>query len=334
MKKILMLLGVLLLLTSCSNNPSVKKGEYISFTYTYGYQDGFLSDVYYYDINRETLKKITTVPHTSNYPITVYDANRNMVYYQKQNTVNGVIYDDVYQVDLVDGSEKKITTGLVGTNYMVPMKDGLFHVSLDVKVNNDQLLPFFYNFSDESTTLLKSPTDHTIKDISYNVYTNKLATSSHNEPEYYQLMLNQINVDLIAPENQLMIYDDIFEEPRHLVTTQEKRVVSIGLFQNHLESMDFSNLEDITQDKILTTTVDLDGSTVVWDEKIGFDDLGSYIGTNQDESKLYFLDPDGSLGVYDYDKEEVEWIFTSSAGSSMINNAIMLRKDWDWINRY
>ena len=123
MKKILMLLGVLLFLTSCSNNDVVKKGEYISFTHTYGDGEDFFSDVYYYDINRETLKKITILPHTSNYPITVYDANRNMVYYQKQNTVNGVIYDDVYQVDLLDGSEKKITRGLVGTNYMVPIKD-------------------------------------------------------------------------------------------------------------------------------------------------------------------------------------------------------------------
>ena len=322
-----MVLGVLLFLTSCSNNPGVKNGEYISFTYTYGYHDGFLSDVYYYDVNRETLKKITTLPHTSNYPITVYDANRNMVYYQKQNTVNGVIYDDVYQVDLLDGSEKKITRGLVGTNYMVPMKDGLFHVSLDVKVNNDQLLPYFYNFSDESTTLLKSPTDHTIKDISYNVYTNKIATSSYNDPDYYQLMLNQINVDLIAPENRLMIYDNIFEEPKHLVTTQEKKVISIGLFQNHLESIDFSTMDDYAKEHIITTTVDLSGLNVAWEDKVGFDDLAKYIGTNQDETKLYFLDPDGSLGVYDYATEEVKWIFTSSVGSTRINNAIMLRKD-------
>lgn len=89
------------------------------------------------------------------------------------------------------------------------MNDGLFHVSLDAKVDNDQLLPFFYNFSDETTTLLKSPLDHTIKDISYNIYTNKIATSSHNEPDFYQLLLNQLEVKLIATENRLMIYDDI-----------------------------------------------------------------------------------------------------------------------------
>lgn len=184
-----MLLGVLLFLTSCSNNDVVKKGEYISFTHTYGDGEDFFSDVYYYDMNRETLMKITTLPHTSNYPITVYDANRNMVYYQKRSTANEINYDDVYQVDLADGSEKK-TGGLAGTNYIIPMNDGLFHVSLDAKVDNDQLLPFLYNFSDETTTLLKSPLDYTIKDISYNIYTNKIATSSHNEPDFYQLLLN------------------------------------------------------------------------------------------------------------------------------------------------
>ena len=207
------------------------------------------------------------------------------------------------------------------------MNDGLFHVSLDAKVDNDQLLPFFYNFSDETTTLLKSPLDHTIKDISYNIYTNKIATSSHNEPDFYQLLLNQLEVKLIATENRLMIYDDIMGELKDLVTTQEKRVISIGLFQNHLESMDFGNMDDYTKEDIKTTTVDLSNSNVAWIDKVGFDDLVKYIGTNQDETKLYFLDPDGSLGVDDYGREEVEWIFTSTVGSSKINNAIMLRKD-------
>ena len=31
-----------------------------------------------------------------------------MVYYQKRSTVNEINYDDVYQVDLADGSEKKL----------------------------------------------------------------------------------------------------------------------------------------------------------------------------------------------------------------------------------
>ena len=146
-----------------------------------------------------------------------------MVSYQKQNTVNEVIYDDVYQVNLADGSEKKITGGLVGTNHIVPMNDGLLLISLDVKVNNDQLLPYFYSFSDESTIQLKLPTDNTVKNISFNIYTNKIALSSHNQPDYYQLLLNQLNVELIAPENRLMVYDDIFEEPKDLVTTQEKK---------------------------------------------------------------------------------------------------------------
>ena len=124
-----------------------------------------------------------------------------------------------------------------------------------------------------------------------------------------------------------MIYDDIMGELKDLVTTQEKRVISIGLFQNHLESMDFGNMDDYTKEVIITITVDLSNSNVAWIDKVGFDDLVKYIGTNQDETKLYFLDPDGSLCVYDYGTEEVEWIFTSTVGSSKINNAIMLRKD-------
>lgn len=163
--------------------------------------------------------------------------------------------------------------------------------------------------------------------MSYNIYTNKIATSSHNEPDFYQLLLNQIEVKLIATENRLMIYDDIMGELKDLVTTQEKRVISIGLFQNHLESMDFGNMDDYTKEVIITITVDLSDSNVAWIDKVGFDDLVKYIGTNQDETKLYFLDPDGSLCVYDYGTEEVEWIFTSTVGSSKINNAIMLRKD-------
>lgn len=106
-EKILILLGVLLFLTSCSNNDVVKKVNILALHIHMGMEKIFFSDVYYYDINRETLKKITIVPHTSNYPITVYDANRNMVYYQKRSTVNEINYDDVYQVDLADGSEKK-----------------------------------------------------------------------------------------------------------------------------------------------------------------------------------------------------------------------------------
>ena len=41
-QKIFILLGVLLFLTSCSNNDVVKKGEYISFTHTYGDGEDFL----------------------------------------------------------------------------------------------------------------------------------------------------------------------------------------------------------------------------------------------------------------------------------------------------
>ena len=57
------------------------------------------------------------------------------------------------------------------------------------------------------------------------------------------------------------------------MTTQEKRVISIGLFQNHLESMDFGNMDDYTKEDIITTTVDLSNSNVAWIDKVGFDDL-------------------------------------------------------------
>lgn len=246
---------------------------------------------------------------------------------RSKNTVNGRIYDDVFEVNLKDGTEKKITTGLVGTNYIVPMKDGIFHVSLDVKVNNNQLLPYFYDFSDESTTLLISPKDFTIRNISYNIYTNKIALTTYNEPEYYELMLQQAEVELVAPENRLLVYEDIFEEPIDLVTTPEKDVISIGLFQNRLESIDFNNFDDWQVDKKSTTTVDFTTKEVTYSDKVGFEELGAYVGTNKDETKLYFLNPIGSLGVYDFATQEIKWIFRSVEGSSRINNAIMLRKD-------
>lgn len=132
-----------------------KTDYYITFTVTHGtYEERNLeSDVYYYNPGSRELKRIAVVPYNAQYPLTVYDKRRDMVFYSAK-AASGV-GDQLYAYDYKKGEQTQLTDNIFAINHIIPLDNGILLGQVPFGTPHIAINPYLYD--DEKRSLSAGP---------------------------------------------------------------------------------------------------------------------------------------------------------------------------------
>lgn len=130
--------------TDSESNKS--ENAYISITATHETKQNNVleSTIYQYDLTSEKCKRIASVPYTSQYPLAVYQADENCIYYTAAHGSNG---DQLFRYDCSSGESKMLTKNFFAINNIFPVAYNLYLVGAD---KDDCVRLYIYNKKNKS----------------------------------------------------------------------------------------------------------------------------------------------------------------------------------------
>ena len=135
--EVITLLSLMFLLTGCQKHESLQTNPEdqlaISIMTTRNGQKAgtFESDIYLFDMKTAKTKKIATVPYTSQYPLSVYDPQKKLLYYSSR--LKGTHEDEVFVYDCRTKETRQLTDWCDVLNYMFIKEDKLYLAAMDTK---------------------------------------------------------------------------------------------------------------------------------------------------------------------------------------------------------
>ena len=110
------------------------------------------TQIYFYDTQTKETKKVFQFNYTSQYPLGVYDAFDNIVYYTKR--VNDETYkgDQIFKYNIEEDKEEQLTTDLFAVNYILNQGKGNLYVSaysneeMEYNLQNQKDIPGVMSF--------------------------------------------------------------------------------------------------------------------------------------------------------------------------------------------
>ena len=168
--KLLCFISIMLVfsLFGCSTKNATK---YISITKTYEENKELKTDILLYDIQTKDLKIVKTIPYTSQYPLTLYNAQDDKIYYTALSKDKKG--DEIYELNCKSNKSSQLTNFFIAINNIFDLGDRLFIAG--VKRNGNTLVkPYFYYKDEQIIKELFVKKDFNICCASYNTTTNDL----------------------------------------------------------------------------------------------------------------------------------------------------------------
>lgn len=181
----LCMITMIILLNGCVNkdqNLSKKfssNSTIISMTVTHSNKqnDSFQSDIILLDTKDNSTETITSVPYTSQYPLTYYSSKNNTVYYTAcANDGHG---DEVFSYNCNTKKTQQLTKNFFAINNLFVTKNGLF-VNAVLRGNNEVVHPFFYDFKTKEITDLLEDDDFYVRSAGKNDDSSQILIAGHS----------------------------------------------------------------------------------------------------------------------------------------------------------
>ncbi|MDQ0492459.1 hypothetical protein [Paenibacillus brasilensis] len=225
---------------------SAGKGQYLSMTYT-EYVNGKNSDqgmvmrVMTYDLNSKKLTKLSDVPYTSQYPLSVVSLPDHKIYYSADVGDKG---DQLFSYDLNTKKTEQLSDNLFAINRIVPTTPDGPLVLVAVKKGERTLKTIFYNKSTRTMKFMhdENQDEHTWS-IAYNSAKNTIYNTQYSEKE------ERKEFDIASKENTNSRPPDYKVTEINNVTKQERSIITLK--KEEITSMSSSN------DKLLLVTSNL-----------------------------------------------------------------------------
>lgn len=229
MKRISILLFLLLTLSGCSNN-----NYYLSITNTKEENNELISDIYSYDLNKESLSLITSIPYTSNYPLATY--NNNHIYYSARSDTT-IEYSPclIKEYDL-DTKEDNILVDYVDTiNDIRWLDNKLFIVGQLKDVDNHNMVPTIYDLDTKNIEDFNWDNDQFVCASNYNPDDNSIILAHYSYKEKENLN-NAYNNEEISFEKTIptITISKIVNNKISKLYTLNKEVISVYLDNDNL----------------------------------------------------------------------------------------------------
>lgn len=329
MKKSFLFLIITILLVGCQldselvNEPmTIQSGLYISFTVTHavdGSENTFESDIYCFGIEDKIVRKVTTIPYFSSYPLAVYDDNDKKVYYSRSSSSKVGERDELYQYDIETNETLRLTSSLYGINYIFSTEDTIILGAISEK-NTKALGPKIYNKSNGVLQELAWNEDDFINQMTFNPLTKTTVFSVNSISEEYSAF-DKANNEGVSPKgisNVIYTMQGTEYVPEfsvesgfmhNLVSNKEgiyyQQDNSIFNSTNILSKYHFNNkiMNEIPTSKISGETI--------------------YISENGNE--IYYNNKN-KIMVLNLETNNIETIFSVKQNKEAINNAQILNK--------
>lgn len=174
------ILSAMILFTGCYDSKKTVKDMYISFTVTQSTEEKnqFEMNTYCINLTDNKKEKVSVIPYTSQYPLTLYRKEENKVYYTA--IAKDGKGDEVYVYDCSTGKKRKLTKNLFAVNYLFPIKDGIF-IGAAGKGSATTVRPYIYHTKSGKMEDLTWDKDFFISCAGYDPFSRKVYMAGYSE---------------------------------------------------------------------------------------------------------------------------------------------------------
>ncbi|MFJ2044890.1 hypothetical protein ACIOBL_14860 [Paenibacillus taichungensis] len=325
---IAVVITLLLFIAGCG--PEEEAHEYLSITnteYVNGTDtdDGMIMRVYTYDIQTKALTKLSDLPYTSQYPLTVASLANDTIYYSGVGKDKG---DELFSYDIQAQKTQQLSTGLFAINSIIP--DTVDHTLVMAAVKKGERpvkVIFFDQKTQEMNILNDDDLDTTTWDISFNPETSKTYAIQYSEEEQYSHMeqSNKTQTPMVPPNHTIIEIDPISKQTRKVIELEEEQILTLSTRGDQIL---IATAKHINKNPIKYSMVNIKtGERNEIDLPIK---ARSGLFLSKDGQGFYFLGENTKAnvnqerGIYFYDlkTQQVEAIFLQKEG--FINNFMLL----------
>ncbi|BFH67477.1 hypothetical protein J27TS7_50550 [Paenibacillus dendritiformis] len=210
-------------LSACTS----KSTPYLSITLTTSKEDQVVSQIYQYEIGKQKVKLAGEVPYTSQYPLGVYDAGNEIIYYSSR-TSDGKS-DQLFSMDLKTGKIEQLTTELYAINHVVVV-DGMVIMDASFKDSYDNHIKPIVSYHPQTKELKPwwdlNKDDTTVWDLKYNEAAGTIYAAIYSWKEDFGNVVkaNKLHIKPEPPLYTVKEYDVKGNEIKELFHTKEELV--------------------------------------------------------------------------------------------------------------
>ena len=305
--KTLLLLGICFCLTSCEH---VEKEAYFSFTLTCEDQNGIHSEVYHFGLIDEGISKITDIPYTSQYPLTVYDKQNNFVYYSAKDETGKA--DQMFYYDVETKKSRKLTKDFFAINYIIPYDAKIFIAGVVKGSEYIAVRPFLYDIETETLQDLTWDEDLHLSVINFDPLNREFILSGYSASDDSKRIQNQDHIAYKPGLNTVIKFKD--DDHSILYETDGVEIQSAVSNQGkYYISEDHNTIYKIEGSKKSKEL--LSGDAMIYFESV--------VHITEDERYIYYFNGSG-LYKYDTEKRVNYELFKDERDNCTINNAQFL----------
>ncbi|HWO74807.1 MAG TPA: hypothetical protein VNM69_02695 [Bacillus sp. (in: firmicutes)] len=309
----------------------LQRGDYLSINnteYVNGVDtnDGMVMRVYTYDINNKALTKVTDLPYTSQYPLTVFSLKEDKIYYSAAGEGKG---DQLFVYDNKTKTSQQLTNNLFAINKIIPHTVENKLIMAAVKKGERPLKVIFYDKQSKQISAVNDQDmDTTVWDISYDPETNKTYAASHSEDEHSKNIekANKTQTALIPPKNQIVEIDNHNMKQRSVIELENEQILSLSA---RGEQILIATARHINEDPVEYSLINIKtGERQRIDLPIS---ARKGLFLSKDGKGVYFLGVSEKAGTkrgiyfYDFNTQKMELVFPQKDG--FINNFRLIPGD-------
>jgi hypothetical protein len=313
--------------------------EYLSITETYeDYSGTMLSNVNLINLEGNGVNdtKVHTVEYASQYPLTVYDKQNDIIYYSERVYVDDDYGDQLFSYNIETKESVQLTDNIYAINYIYPVGDYIY--MLGAMQNTHYLTIMKYDLNTKEFSVFDNDSKWNFDLLIYDVYGDRLYATACDAKEeedcresYNSRPEEEYDDNYVPPDYTIFEFGSDFYNPKQILHTENKYIRRIGatpdnrLFVTFADTLPVMNPTyesyylDLKTDK-LEDAPDIDNAAYVTE----------FVYFFPDGSKIYFIgaDPESDTrGLCSYDTESkiVKLLYKSDVG--YINNCSMLKEN-------
>lgn len=173
------LILIMIMFAGCKNMGN--RADYITITNTHATaNEELVMDVIEYDLYNQSVSKIVSIPYTSQYPLAVYSASEDKVYYTALSEDGKG--DELFVMDCESNEVSQLTNEFFAINNIYSIDEGIFIAGVR-RSDDTAVRPYIYDRETKEVKEITIPNDFYIACAHYDPVKQDLYVSGYLEEE-------------------------------------------------------------------------------------------------------------------------------------------------------
>ena len=226
-KCVILILSLTVLFTGCQKR---SKDPYLSITVTTEISETEMQiSNYYYNIQSDKLEEAARVQYYSQYPLSVYDKQNNVLYYSYRVVEENNQYgDQLFCLDLETNESKQLTSDIFAINNIIPANDVVY--LLAAMKGSGALKPAIYDKKTGDLRVLNKDDNLNFDRIAYDFQNDTLFVSACNYDDLYKVLEESMLGKYLPPDYYIYYYSKGTDEPQQVIKTNRQLVHRMAIY--------------------------------------------------------------------------------------------------------